>query len=412
MLVVTFTERAAAELVRRIRALISRCCDRVGDDDDAGAHVWTIDAAARERLEAATRGLDVAPISTIHAFCQRMLTEHAFASGRLLAQSQVESRTAFTAAFDEVIRGPPRRRARRAARRPGCATGSDVGGMEDAALPGARSCAATGRRRSIPTRLARAARAFAASRLDGRAARSRCARSNKRRARPSRPPRDAARRLHAASATHGRAGAGCSPRSTRCAGRTIFAFVSTPIGWAARATSPASRRCWRTRGAGRRGDPAGDRGRPALRAARRGTAARAQARRRASTTSTTCWRWSTRRCAARAARELAATLRARYRLAVIDEFQDTDPVQWEIFRTIFLDGGGARPLVPRRRSQAGDLRLPRRRRQHLRRRARHGDGARRRRITCERNFRSTPAVIDTYNAIFDQQAPKPFFSTG
>src|SRR5262249_50376034 len=36
--------------------------------------------------------------------------------------------------------------------------------------------------------------------------------------------------------------------------------------------------------------------------------------------------------------ELAATLRARFRIAVIDEFQDTDPVQWQIFRTIFLQG--------------------------------------------------------------------------
>ncbi len=35
--------------------------------------------------------------------------------------------------------------------------------------------------------------------------------------------------------------------------------------------------------------------------------------------------------------ELVATLRARFRLAVIDEFQDTDPVQWQIFRTIFLE---------------------------------------------------------------------------
>jgi exodeoxyribonuclease V beta subunit len=30
----------------------------------------------------------------------------------------------------------------------------------------------------------------------------------------------------------------------------------------------------------------------------------------------------------------------------------------------------------------------------------------------ERNFRSTPAVIDTYNRIFDQTAAKPFFSSG
>lgn len=41
------------------------------------------------------------------------------------------------------------------------------------------------------------------------------------------------------------------------------------------------------------------------------------------------------------------TIRSRYRVALIDEFQDTDPVQWDIFRTIFPlgdagSGDGAR----------------------------------------------------------------------
>jgi exodeoxyribonuclease V beta subunit len=36
----------------------------------------------------------------------------------------------------------------------------------------------------------------------------------------------------------------------------------------------------------------------------------------------------------------AAALRTRYRVALIDEFQDTDPVQWEIFSTIFGTGDG------------------------------------------------------------------------
>src|SRR5690606_18666772 len=35
---------------------------------------------------------------------------------------------------------------------------------------------------------------------------------------------------------------------------------------------------------------------------------------------------------------LAAELRRRYRAALIDEFQDTDPVQYEIFRRAFSDG--------------------------------------------------------------------------
>ena len=104
--------------------------------------------------------------------------------------------------------------------------------------------------------------------------------------------------------------------------------------------------------------------------------------------------------------ELAATLRARFRLAVIDEFQDTDPVQWQIFRTIFLDGGDPRPLYlvgdPKQSIygfRGADVSTY--------------DGARAA-VTAlggvhhlERNFRSTPAVIDTYNAIFDQNAAQP-----
>ena len=33
-----------------------------------------------------------------------------------------------------------------------------------------------------------------------------------------------------------------------------------------------------------------------------------------------------------------ALLRERYRVALVDEFQDTDPIQWEIVRTAFGDG--------------------------------------------------------------------------
>ena len=109
--------------------------------------------------------------------------------------------------------------------------------------------------------------------------------------------------------------------------------------------------------------------------------------------------------------ELAAALRRRYRLAVIDEFQDTDPVQWQIFRTIFLEGDDPRPLYlvgdPKQSIygfRGADV--------NTYEDARDAVAALGGVHHLERNFRSTPAVIDTYNAIFDQQAPKPFFSTG
>ncbi|NLV56388.1 MAG: UvrD-helicase domain-containing protein, partial [Acidimicrobiales bacterium] len=44
---------------------------------------------------------------------------------------------------------------------------------------------------------------------------------------------------------------------------------------------------------------------------------------------------------------LVPELRQRYRIAMIDEFQDTDPVQWEIFRTVFHEpaADGSRPTL-------------------------------------------------------------------
>ena len=103
MLVVTFTERAAAELVRRIRKLLGDVLAHP-TGQTANAPAWVVDDAARQRLGVAIESAPSAAISTIHAFCHRVLTEHAFAGGRLLAQTQVESRTAFSLAFADVLR--------------------------------------------------------------------------------------------------------------------------------------------------------------------------------------------------------------------------------------------------------------------------------------------------------------------
>ena len=91
----------------------------------------------------------------------------------------------------------------------------------------------------------------------------------------------------------------------------------------------------------------------------------------------------------------AARLRERYRVVLVDEFQDTDPVQWDIMRRAFGDGGvDARP---HRRPEAGDLRLPRRRRLRLPRgRARRPA----RSATLEVNWRSDQGLIDAYDALF------------
>ncbi|MCK7500365.1 MAG: UvrD-helicase domain-containing protein [Comamonadaceae bacterium] len=66
---------------------------------------------------------------------------------------------------------------------------------------------------------------------------------------------------------------------------------------------------------------------------------------------------------------LAASLRRRYPAALIDEFQDTDPLQFAVFdahlRQRRRGSAAAAAAVPGGRSQAGDLQLPQRRPAHL-----------------------------------------------
>lgn len=87
ILVVTFTEAATAELRGRIRARIHRArLDflRGYSDDFLTRHlIEKADhrVAIAERLLQAEQNMDQAAVFTIHGFCQRMLKEHAFESG-------------------------------------------------------------------------------------------------------------------------------------------------------------------------------------------------------------------------------------------------------------------------------------------------------------------------------------------
>ena len=49
---------------------------------------------------------------------------------------------------------------------------------------------------------------------------------------------------------------------------------------------------------------------------------------------------SSRRLKARKARELIEALRRRYQVALIDEFQDTDELQWRFFDRVFIQSEG------------------------------------------------------------------------
>lgn len=105
ILVVTFTDKATREMRERVRATLRRVLEAgPGDEVDSDAPAWLIDEAARQRVSDALAVFDRAPISTIHAFCQRILTENAFDCARLLEQEQVESWPVFERAYREELR--------------------------------------------------------------------------------------------------------------------------------------------------------------------------------------------------------------------------------------------------------------------------------------------------------------------
>ena len=94
ILVVTFTEAATQELRDRIRLRLTEAAQafRQGQCDDGVLASLLAEYPAADfaycarRLELAAQWMDEAAISTIHSWCNRMLAEHAFASGSLFSQ--------------------------------------------------------------------------------------------------------------------------------------------------------------------------------------------------------------------------------------------------------------------------------------------------------------------------------------
>ncbi len=399
MLVVTFTDRAATELRRRIRSLIQTVA---GADRTTGElpFAWTIDDRARERLTAAAAALEGASISTIHAFCQRVLTEQAFAGGRLLLQQSIESRGAFAAAFAEVLR---QELAVDPAHAPYLeaylARGGGGGSVEslEALLYRAHQLRASWGTPLDPERIAVAAGRLA--RLAPPEIEAACAGLHAQTAKAVAARLSAlyqaARRLEADGDTARFLAA------LDVGKEDLLAFVVDRLG--RRTASDVSALV----------EDLAEVAIPLEAAAAQlfvpPVAARLAARKRAAGLYDFDDMLTLVAEALRGpgGENLIATLRNRYKLAIVDEFQDTDKVQWEIFRTIFDDGAG-RPIYlvgdPKQAIygfRGADVTTYAEARDAL------AGGAEPHHLT--RNFRSTRPIIDGYNAILDQSAAPPFF---
>ncbi|RDI99745.1 exodeoxyribonuclease V subunit beta [Dyella solisilvae] len=110
ILVLTFTKAATAELRERIRERLGQAADafrgRQAPDDflrELIAVYADEDARARaaRQLELAAQWMDEAAIHTIHAWCQRMLGQHAFDSGHAFVQ---DTNTDESALLGETVR--------------------------------------------------------------------------------------------------------------------------------------------------------------------------------------------------------------------------------------------------------------------------------------------------------------------
>lgn len=101
---------------------------------------------------------------------------------------------------------------------------------------------------------------------------------------------------------------------------------------------------------------------------------------------------------------LERALRQEYRCCLVDEFQDTDPLQWDIFKRIFLDAGSTHPLFligdPKQaiyRFRGGDIHTYMDARRVLQDLSFKG---RAQGLSLNTNFRSSKEMVAACNAVF------------
>lgn len=106
ILVVTFTERATFELRARIRKLLQAIIDEAPQsvEEDPAEPAWEIGPTEKKNLQMALTAFDLAPIHTIHGFCHRVLVENAFQNHRPFEQEHASFELIYDFVFTETLR--------------------------------------------------------------------------------------------------------------------------------------------------------------------------------------------------------------------------------------------------------------------------------------------------------------------
>lgn len=412
ILVLTFTEKATLEMRERVRATLVALVHagpsdpRVDPPDPSGtANVWSLDEAALARLREAVAGFEAASIHTIHGYCQRVLKEHAFRSRGLFEQVLTDTRSHFHRAVRAVLRealrpADPAHAVLRAAlevQTPSQLTSTlEQWASEPGVLMPPASLAQVHAAAAVCAPAPRLHALLAAAREDG--------------ARTRGPLSEHLEALHACAVQV------LGTRDLMDAAAHIASWSSRPQG-----SKPAPQ--WVMERAEK--NPALLRALAPFEALlgsvphfpmlvvqtllpRVLEKAQVSKQARGEMDFDDLLTRVRDAVAGEAGEPLVAALRAQHRFAIVDEFQDTDATQWEIFRRLFFDGNERPADVPLARRRAlyliGDPKQAiyafRGADVHTYLAARESLAPYSRRVVLTQNFRSTPGVIGAYNAIF------------
>ncbi len=412
ILVVTFTEKATAELRTRIREAIGKILLGMPDRQPGGeTDAIAIDETMRRGLEQAYRGFDRAPIFTIHGFCHRVLTDFAFQSGALLELELTDSRGAFHDAFRAALRDQLAvgGQTRALLEKWLTGTGPDVKGMAPDDIE--RLLFEAHQRRYLRSRDF-GARTAIIQRLidsyDGDSLRDLCMHLGLSKRRLTK----ALDIIAALDEVIAQAGGASGPLTEGLAHLEVKALIDLILDSAQMETAARYQQALNLIHTLNEADAAvKSREWELVDSFLPPVAQRLQheKRERGLVDYDDMLSWVAGALDGAGGPALIAALRNRFRCALVDEFQDTDDLQWEIFRRVFAaTDSGCRLYVVGDPKQAiygfrgADVFTYLKARGEL---ATSTDSV----IRLDENFRSTSDLIDACNQIFDRNAPQALF---